>query len=298
MIKVNEINLDFQGKLFAISSFLIDTSEGPVLIESGPYSTIKSLEIGVQNNGYQLSDIKHVLLTHIHLDHGGAAWYLAEQGATIHLHPLGYKHMHDPSKLLASAQKLYGSMMDELWGTLKPIPAEKLNQVEDNAQLSIGNRVFKAIYSPGHAVHHIAWKLDHVIFTGDVAGICINEGPVVPPCPPPDINIEDWIISIDRILTYEEVDTYYLTHGGKVQNCQIHMEKLRHMLRRYADFILPHYKKGTPVQDLIGPFNTFTKELLIKQGADQKDLDIYEGSNPSFMAVAGLMRYWKKKLEN
>jgi len=234
------------------------------------------------------------LLTHIHLDHAGAAWYFAEQGAQIYLHPQGYKHMHDPSKLLASAQMLYGDMMEQLWGTLKPINAKKLTIVEDETQLTFGEHTFKAIYSPGHAKHHIAWQLNNILFTGDVAGICIKNGPVVPPCPPPDIHIEDWMKSIQKILNLKEVDTYYLTHGGKVQNCTIHMKKLQNMLTKYANFIKPYFESGASVQDVVQPFNNFVKNLLIKNGANQTDLDTYESANPSFMAVAGLLRYWKK----
>jgi len=289
-MKVHDIGLDFQGKLFAISSFLVETSDGPA------YSTIQSLEKGIQKCGYQITDIKHVLLTHIHLDHAGAAWYFAQKGAQIYLHPLGYKHMHDPSKLLASAKMIYGDMMEQLWGTLKPIDAKKLTIVEDRTQITIGEKTFKAIYSPGHAKHHVAWQLDNIMFTGDVAGICIKNGPVVPPCPPPDIHIEDWIESIQKILNLKEVDTYYLTHGGKVQHCEAHMEKLQDMLKAYADFMLPYYKAGTKPQEVVQPFNNFVKELLLKNGATQNELDTYESANPSFMAVAGLLRYWKKKL--
>ncbi len=295
-MNVHEIPLDCNTNLFAISSFLIETTEGPVIVESGPHSTIQSLEAGIQRCGYQIQDVKHVLLTHIHLDHGGAAWYFAEQGAQIYLHPLGYKHMHDPSKLLASAKILYGDMMDQLWGTLKPIAAEKLTTVEDDMQLTIGEHTFKAIYSPGHAKHHVAWQLNHILFTGDVAGICIESGPVVPPCPPPDIHIEDWLASINKITAIKEIDTYYLTHGGKITDCVPHMEKLQFMLKAYAQFIKPYYEKGATVQEIVQPFNEFVKTLLLEKGASQTDLDIYETSNPSFMAVAGLLRYWKKKL--
>lgn len=295
-MKIHDIELDFQGKLFAISSFLIETSDGPILVESGPYSTIESLKKGIQACGYKTTDIKHVLLTHIHLDHAGAAWHFAEQGAQIYLHPLGYKHMHDPSKLLASAKMIYGDMMEQLWGTLKPIPANQLSIMEDGDELQIGEYTFKAIYSPGHAKHHIAWQLNNILFTGDVAGICIKNGPVVPPCPPPDINIEDWVASIQKILAIKEIDTYYLTHGGIAQNCANHMEKLQQMLEAYGGFMLPYYEAGSSIQEVVQPFNDFVKELLLKNGATQNDLDTYESANPSFMAVAGLLRYWKKKL--
>lgn len=295
-MNIKEIDLEFQGKLFAISSFLIESNDGPILVESGPYSTVKSLEEGLQKNGYQSGDIKHVFLSHIHLDHAGAAWHFAEKGATIYLHPLGYKHMHDPSKLLASAKMIYGDLMEQLWGTLKPIAAEKLIVVEDNETIEVGGLNFNAIYSPGHAKHHIAWKVGGVIFAGDVAGVRIKNGPVVPPCPPPDINIENWIDSINKIMAMEDVTSYYLTHGGKITDLHQHMENLKSVLNKYAEFMLPHFKAGSAIQDVVSPFTEFTKQELIKNGATEEQLEVYETANPSYMAVAGLMRYWKKKL--
>ncbi|HKK80460.1 MAG TPA: MBL fold metallo-hydrolase, partial [Phaeodactylibacter sp.] len=105
---IKTLDLKFLGKPDTIASFLVETSEGPILFETGPYSTFDNLKAEVERHGHQLADIKHVFVTHIHLDHAGAAWALAELGADIYLHPVGQGHMHDPSKLVASATRIYG----------------------------------------------------------------------------------------------------------------------------------------------------------------------------------------------
>jgi len=296
MHNIIEVDLTENIDIFKISCFLIPHKDGLVLVESGPHSTIPNLEKAVKENGYKLSDITDVLLTHIHLDHAGGAWCLAEQGAKIYVHPKGYTHLKNPEKLLASATKLYGALMDELWGTLKPIKGNQLFEVADRQILNINKLAFTAHYTPGHATHHIAWQLANVIFTGDVAGIRLNNGPVVPPMPPPDINIEDWHTSIERLESLENITTFYLTHGGKITDCKHHLTQLKNNLNEYANFIFTHYQKQTPKLALIEMFTQFSKELLVKNGGDSEAMKSYENSNPSFMAVSGLWRYWKKKL--
>jgi len=296
MHKIIEVDLTENIDIFKISAFLIPHKNGLVLVESGPHSTIPNLEKVVKANGFELSNITHVLLTHIHLDHAGGAWYLAEQGAKVYVHPNGYAHLKNPEKLLTSAAKLYGALMDELWGTLKPINENHLFEVADRQVLNINELAFTSHYTPGHATHHIAWQLNNVIFTGDVAGIRLNHGPPVPPVPPPDINIEDWHKSIERLASIENITAYYLTHGGKITDCENHLTQLKQTLDAYADFVLGHYKKQTPKPELIELFTKFSKDLLVKSGGDREALKSYENSNPSFMAVSGLWRYWKKKL--
>src|SRR5690606_16623004 len=113
---------------------------------------------------------------------------LAEKGANIYLHPLGAKHLADPSRLMASAKMIYQERMDELWGQMHPIPENQLIRVEDYETITVGDTKIKSLHTPGHAIHHIAWQINDLIFTGDVAGVKIGAGPVQPPCPPPDIS--------------------------------------------------------------------------------------------------------------
>ncbi len=295
MNHIKVIDLEFLQQKEVIAAFLIETSAGPCLVETGPYSTIGQLKDGIQKHGYQPEDIQHVFLSHIHLDHAGAAWWFAKQGATIYVHPKGYKHMNDPSKLMDSATRIYGSMMDTLWGRMEAIPSEQLRSMEDEETITVGDTQFEAWYTPGHAVHHIAWKLGKTLFSGDVGGVKINGGPVVPPCPPPDINVEDWKASISKILQLD-LDEMYLTHYGKVDSVASHLEDLSNRLDSWANWIHPHFKNDTPQQNIIMPFQEMVQAELIENGVtDPIHLGQYEAANPSSMSVAGLMRYWEKR---
>ncbi len=291
---IHTIDLNFLGHPNGIAAFLVVTEIGPILIETGPHSTLDTLLKAINKHGYQKKDIKHVFITHIHLDHAGAAWCFAEHGAQIYLHPFGYKHVHDPSKLLASAKIIYKEKMDFLWGTLKAIPADRLTTVKHGESIRIDQVEIKAWHTPGHAKHHIAWQIGMDLFTGDVAGVCINDGPVIPPCPPPDINIEDWEASLQVIESLEPVGTYYLTHYGKVTSLKSHIKLLRESLSAYSSFIKPYYERGDSAQVLITDFTEFVNKYLTSHGMSKKDANAYEAANPSDMCVAGLMRYWHK----
>lgn len=295
--KVHPINLEFHGTFLQIFSFLVETSAGPVIVETGPHSCNKKLVAGIEKLGYKAQDIKHVFLSHVHLDHAGGAWCWSEIGANIYVHPEGYRHIHDPEKLLSSAKRIYGQMMDFLWGTLKPIPAEQLIKVEDQQVITVGDCNFKAIHSPGHAKHHTAWQLDNVLFTGDVAGIWADQQAVLAPCPPPDINIELWIESIDKCLAIEEIDTYYLTHGSRVDDIQRQMTTLKKSLRMQADFLKPYFDNETPIKEIQKPFGEMMSLDLASQGIPEEKIKEYEGANPSIANINGIMRYWKKKSE-
>lgn len=294
MANIKIIDLKFYDQSDVIAAFLVETSEGPVLIETGPFSTFKSLQAGIEKCGYRSEDIRHVFLTHIHLDHAGAAWWFAEQGAKIYVHQKGYKHLHDPSKLMNSAKRIYQDMMDVLWGEMKGIPADFLMAVEHGQTISIGNIDFKSWHTPGHAVHHIAWQVGDSVFSGDVGGVKINDGPVVPPCPPPDINLEDWQGSID-LLRSLEIKRMYLTHYGLVTNPSEHLEQLDKRLQSWIDWMTPFYESNTPQHEITPLFQEMTRNELITYGVkSDMHLGQYEAANPSWMSVAGIMRYLNK----
>lgn len=294
MPKIEIIDLHFQNLDHTIASYLIETSIGPVLIETGPHSTFAQLNTGLNKLGYKVSDIKHVFLTHIHLDHAGAAWEFARQGANIYLHPFGAKNMADPSRLMDSARRIYKDRMDELWGRMEAIPEKQLMQIGHNQVIQVGDTAIKSIHSPGHAKHHIAWQIEEVIFTGDVAGVSINKGPVVPPCPPPDINIDQWKDSI-AILRAENPSGLYLTHYGKVTNIEAHLDDLEHILDNWSNWIRDKMNEGVSQDDMIPLFIAHTTKQLKNVGLDDNAIQLYEAANPSWMSVAGLMRYWTKK---
>lgn len=291
---IHILDLGFLGLNEAIAAFLVETSEGPVLIETGPHSVNGNLEKEVQRCGYELSDIKHVFITHIHFDHAGGAWALAQQGATIYLHPFGKRHLGEPSKLYASAKRIYQDKMETLWGRMEAIEEEKLVTLEHGESVTIGDSTFVAHHTPGHAVHHIAWQLGKNLFAGDVAGVKINRGIVVPPCPPPDINIEDWIASISLIHTLD-IDAMYLTHFNKITDISTHLDALETVLWDWANWMKPHFDNGTNQQEVVPKFMEYTKQQLLNHGLTEAEVAQYEAANPSWMSVAGLMRYWKKR---
>lgn len=294
MENINIIDLNFLEEKQTIAAFLVESEGGPVLVETGPESTWPQLESGINRLGYQISDIHHVLLSHIHFDHAGAAWKMAAAGARVYVHPLGLPHLASPERLWQSAAKIYGDDMDRLWGEMRPIPTNRLQEVQHGEKLELEGLEFKALHTPGHAIHHIAWQLGEVLFTGDVAGVKINKGPVVPPCPPPDINIEAWKESI-AMLKKSAPKQLYLTHYGVVENPEHHLEALEEIIMDWANWMKPHYDQGADPQRITPKFMEYTRNMLVESGVSEPDIHRYESANPSWMSVAGLMRYWKLK---
>lgn len=293
---VHVIDLEFSNVPNSIASFLVDSEGGPILIETGPYSRFEKLEAGIRKCGYELDDIKHVFLTHIHLDHAGAAWAFAERGATIYLHPFGQRHIQNPERLISSARRIYLDQMETLWGIMKPIAEDRIRVVGHGEDIQIGDLHIKGWHTPGHAVHHIAWQIGNEVFTGDVAGVRIGDGIPVPPCPPPDINIEDWQQSISLLHSLKP-KALYLTHFGKVLRTGAHLNELEKRILNWANWMRPFAEKQMKIEDIIPQFQEFVNKDLADGGVSPEGLLTYEAVSPSWMSVAGLFRYWQKKLE-
>lgn len=289
------IDLHFLGLRKAIAAFLHKMPNGQlVLIETGPFATLNRLESQIKQAGYQIEDIKQVFLTHIHLDHAGAAWYFAQQGATIYVHPAGFAHLQDPSKLMNSARRIYKEHTDALWGSVEPIASERLQIVQHGQKIAFDDTQIVAWHTPGHAVHHIAWQIGDALFAGDVAGVRINGGIPVPPCPPPDIQVQDWLESIELIQGLS-LKTLYLTHFGAIDDVNFHLNELRDNLLKWATWMKPYAEQNADMQTITPLFADFVREYLSQKGVQGDDIDRYEAANPAWMSVAGLMRYWKTK---
>lgn len=291
---VTLIDLNFQNIANTIGTFLIKSATKNILIESGPYSTIENLQHSLLLLGLSIEDIHYIFLTHIHLDHAGAAWAFAKNGTQIYVHPKGQDHLIQPERLWNSAKMIYGDNMEVLWGRMEPINPELIHTVDDGEAIAIDDLTFQAIHTPGHANHHIAWKEGENLFTGDVAGVKIGNGPVAAPCPPPDINMEEWLVSLDKI-TDLNVSKLYLTHIGEILNVKDHIEALKHTLADYTTWIKPYYENKILVEEIIPAFQLFIKKELQAHGLSEEQVIQYETANPSWMSVSGLLRYWKKK---
>jgi glyoxylase-like metal-dependent hydrolase (beta-lactamase superfamily II) len=289
------IDLHYLDLPEVIACFLMETADGPVLIESGPHSCWESLTDGLARHGYSPGDVHSVLLTHIHLDHAGAAWALAEAGACVYVHPAGYPHLLDPSRLMASATRIYGEDMDRMWGDMQAIPEEQLFAVEDQQSMLIGGRVFTPHHTPGHAVHHIAWQWDHHLFCGDVAGIHIGPGVVAPPCPPPEFNLEDWLDSLRHIRNLP-VEHLVLTHYGEVADKTSHLDQLEAALHQWVTFFRENPDHSDQVQ-LTNDFMGYIHREFYPREMDDRLREQYDNANPPWMSVAGITRYLRKQKE-
>lgn len=292
------IDLEHLDRPESVAACLLETSEGPVLVDPGPSSTLPKLEAGLARRGHQLAELSALLLTHIHLDHAGAAGTLAREipGLRVYVHTAGAPHLVDPTKLLNSATRLYGDKMDSLWGEVAPVPAERVTQLAGGERLRLGNRTFEVAYTPGHASHHVSYfePDSGVVFVGDTAGVFGPRLPIVlPVTPPPDFDLEAWLDSIHRIRQWNPTELV-LTHYGGVSEPAVHLETLRSGLLAWAG----HARDSLSVTG--GP------DLQLRWFLHQLEGWI-EGRVPAesakrFLAGAGpeacwhgLVRYWQKR---
>lgn len=296
MAKTSVVTLDlnFQGKEQAIAVYLIRHSGGAILIESGPGSTEAALEAGLRENGLSVSDVTHVLLTHIHLDHAGAAGWLARQGAEIYVHPVGAPHLIHPEKLLASAGRIYGDRMQTLWGEMLPVPEAKLHIGKDGEEIAIGNLRFLPINTPGHAEHHFAYLFEDICFTGDIGGVRIPGYKYLRvPMPPPELNFGKWRESIVR-LQREHFPRIAPTHFGIYDDPEWQLQAVRQDIDTTERWLEQVMLQDPPIERLRHEFTDWMNQQGIEQGLSPDVVRAYELANPPGMSADGLQRYWRK----
>lgn len=293
--RIVTLDLNFQGRLHAIASYLIRLGDAVVLIESGPGSTLPALEAGLAQEGLTVADVTHVFLTHIHLDHAGAAGWLAAQGAEIFVHPLGAGHLLNPEKLIASAARIYGDRMHSLWGEFLPVPEARLTILKDTEATRIGNAEFLPIHTPGHAVHHYAYLFEDVIFCGDVGGVRIPGYQYLRvPMPPPDLHLEVWHESIARLRKLK-AKRIAPTHFGIFDDPAWQLDAVEQGLDsalRWLEATLSDHEP--PIEELRASFTDWTMKEGEQIGLSEEVVNAYTVANPPGMSADGLLRYWKK----
>ena len=267
-----------------------------LLVDSGPESVFNNVVAGVRKLGFEPAHVRHLLASHIHLDHTGGAWRWAKEfGTRIYVNPKGRSHLVDPSRLVGSAVRIYGDKLEFLWGAAGPIPEDQVFAVEDNTELRFGSKQFRVLYTPGHAQHHNAYWLEseRTMFAGDVAGVLIRRGPAIPPFAPPDIHLEVWKDSLDKIRAFNP-DSLHITHFGKVENPIRTLNALEKRLFSWADWMKRRLLEGKSEAEIVPEFEKFTVQELLAEGTPNEDLETYEQADPASMSVAGLARYWRK----
>ncbi len=268
-----------------------------MLIETGPASTLPNLLARLEEHGVAPGDVQHVLVTHIHLDHAGAAGWWAQQGATVYVHPNGARHLIDPSKLLTSAERIYKDRMAELWGQTLPAPAERVVAVEGDSTIEAAGLSFIALDTPGHARHHHVYRLGDVAFTGDAAGVRLGERHWIDlPAPPPEFDLEAWKTTLDR-LRRENLDVIYRTHFGPTTDVSAQLDRFESHLDEGAALVRDLMAEGLDRDSMIERYNETMWTLASQDGVDDEVALAYELANPRFISVDGIARYWRKRAE-
>jgi glyoxylase-like metal-dependent hydrolase (beta-lactamase superfamily II) len=280
-VDLDPIDLHHQGAERVIGSYLLDTEDGPALFDCGPTTCLASLKQGLQDRGLALADVRHLLLSHIHLDHAGAAGVLVREQASLQVHvsAIGAPHLVDPSRLEASARRLYGDSFDDLWGELAPVPEENVHVVGERV---LGLECFP---TPGHASHHVSYlESGGTLYAGDAAGVRIQPDRVVlPPTPPPDFDLEVWSRTLDEIERRDPV-RLALIHFGIATDVTQHLDELRDRLRAWTR--------------RVGDASTeeeFSRAARKEIAEGNADADAYERAMPFWQSYAGLKRYWEKR---
>ncbi len=292
----------YQGEPGIIASYLLTGSAGAALIDVGSAATTDQLIASMRLAGVDPREIRHIVLTHIHLDHAGAAGQLLGMcpEAKVYVHPSGARHLSDPSRLLQSAERIYGDRMQALWGTIVAVPAERLRVLAEGQAIRVGERTLHALHTPGHATHHIAYHdaARGEVFAGDVAGVRLEGIDLVrPPTPPPDLQLEDWYSSIDRLLDLNP-RKLYLAHFGEVLNVGEHFGALRARLSLWGERILDGMRRGYNEDELTDVLAALSADDLASVRTavddDQRLRRRYELAANHRMSAQGYVRYYQK----
>jgi glyoxylase-like metal-dependent hydrolase (beta-lactamase superfamily II) len=291
------IDLLFLGRRHAIATGVIQSPAGVAIVDPGPTTCLETLELGLQQQGVRMADVRHILLTHIHLDHAGATGTIvrAHPDITVYVHERGATHMAEPQKLIESATRLYGDDMDRLWGEFAAVPRQNLIALRGGEQIEAGGRRFDVAYTPGHASHHVSYfdRASGLAFVGDTAGVCIDGGYVLPPTPPPDIDLELWRSSVSAIEQWSP-DTVFLTHFGPVTNVRPHFQTLLQNLEHMAGWVRRTLSdEGTDEERR----RTFADQLRhdMRRHMTDAQMAAYPVAAPFEMLWLGLARYWRKR---
>ena len=271
------IDLHHQGVERSIGSYVLETRDGLAIFDCGPASGLPALERGLAERGVSLSDVRHLLLSHIHLDHAGATGVIVREHPhlQVHVSAVGAPHLVDPSRLEASARRLYGDAFDTLWGELAPVPEQNVHVVGATVA---GLDCFP---TPGHASHHVCY-LDNngTLYAGDAAGVRIEPSPLVlPPTPPPDIDVDAWFATLDEIER-RSPERLALVHFGVFEDATRHIADLRTRLDEWAELVA----SGVDQEEFIASV----------QASEAGEAAAYEQAMPLWQSYAGLKRWAEK----
>jgi glyoxylase-like metal-dependent hydrolase (beta-lactamase superfamily II) len=292
---IHPLDLHFQGTPGLIAAYLLESDGEWALIETGPGSCLPQTLAALAKLAVPVEAIRKVFVTHVHLDHAGAAGWWAQQGAQIFCHPRAARHLIDPSRLLASAAQVYGAKMESLWGAMLPAPAARVSILEDGQQVPLGQHTVQAWDTPGHARHHHAYVVGDVCFTGDVAGVRLETSPYLSvAAAPPQFDLAAYLDSVQRLLE-ADFSSLYLTHFGQVTSPEPHLktyaDRLNEVAQEAEKWVAERWDELAAGQAFLAKEWQSAQHLGVSPALWQR----YEQANPTSMGASGL-RQWASSL--
>jgi glyoxylase-like metal-dependent hydrolase (beta-lactamase superfamily II) len=287
----------WMGRPRSIAAALLESDGHRAIVDPGPGSTLDAFRQNLQARGIGVGDLHAILLTHIHLDHAGATGALVRENPrlAVYVHKNGAPHVMDPSKLLASAQRLWPKDLQRLFGEVLPVPAENLRVLEGGETLTLGSRRLEVVYTPGHASHHVSYfdKKEGVAFVGDTTGVRIEGNSfVMPATPPPDIDLGIWDTSFAAILERKPA-RLFLTHFGYSDDPSEHIRLFRERLHRWAALAAENLRTAASDSAAMEGFLSATY-AEISQHLPTGEANHYAFSAGLNLSFLGLARYLRK----
>lgn len=300
MHKITTLDDNWMGRPKSIGTALLESDGHRAIVDPGPGSTLDTLKKQLRVHGASVSNLDAILLTHIHLDHAGATGALVRENPNlaIYVHRLGAPHMIDPSKLLASAARLWPDNLHQLFGEAVPVPAENLRILEGGETIPLGSRKIEVAYTPGHASHHVSYFEDAegVVFVGDTTGIKIEgHSYVMPATPPPDIDLKIWDGSFAAILE-RQPKRLFLTHFGFSDDPAAHIAQFRERLHRWMEMTEKILQSAPSDEAAMESFMTKAR-AEIGEHLPPQDVEQYAATAGLNLSFLGLARHARKRAQ-
>jgi len=296
---ISFIDLNFCDTPRAIATGIYTSAAGVALIDPGPGSCVDTLRGDLARQGIAVKDIQSILLTHIHLDHAGVTGLLVKDNSAIKVfvHEKGAPHVIDPSKLVNSANQLWGvEGVARLWGPVLPVPDSNMTVLRGGERITAASRTFDVQYTPGHASHHVSFFDDAagIAWVGDTGGI--RFGPTLftlPPTPPPDIDLEAWAGSLAKIRAWKP-ETLFITHFGPYHGASAHLDRFEVSLREVAEMARRALEGDEPEAMKYANFRSEI-EAYIRRSVPETEVGPMECVGPMEFNWRGLARYWRTR---